>query len=81
MRIIVAFFGAALLAACSSTPDPEALVLNREGGSFSGKAGANWTDEDLRSNAFRVLCPTDETVTDLEITRTDGAAEFTGRCV
>ncbi len=61
------------------------LTVDREGGdAITGKAGGlNWTDEELRSNAFAALCPQGWTVTDLVIKRNKrgGVAKFTGRCV
>lgn len=72
------------LAACdaSSTGSLAAneLSVNYEGDNFAGIAGAGWSDEDLRDNAFGAVCG-DRNVTAISITRnSSGGAEFTGTC-
>ncbi|THD76063.1 hypothetical protein E7681_06365 [Thalassobius vesicularis] len=60
---------------------PNFLSVNYNADGFSGKAGSDWTDADLKSNAFGALCPNGQKVKDLKITRDDkGVAKFTGRC-
>ncbi len=81
MRLILSISAVALMVACASTPASDTLGLTRNGETFSGSAGVDWTDAELRSNALGALCPAGQKVTDLQITRTDGIADFTGRCV
>ncbi|PRY93456.1 hypothetical protein BCF33_2324 [Hasllibacter halocynthiae] len=73
------------LAACAGGgggPAPNEMnVTQSGGGTFSGVAGSGWTDEELRENAFGVLCPAGRPVTELSVERApDGSARFGGRC-
>lgn len=77
----------AALAACAPTSSlttvsgGEATLNSRADASFTGQDGPAWTDDELRNNAFRVLCQIG-TPTDLVITRRDdGSASFSGWCV
>ena len=73
---------ASALSACSSAPGANQVVLDHQpGGAFSGKAGTGWSDQELRSNAFGVLCDGGLKVMDLEIKRdAKGNAAFNGKC-
>ncbi|WP_108817003.1 hypothetical protein [Loktanella sp. Alg231-35] len=58
------------------------MTNSRDGNSVSGKAGANWSDEELRSNAFAAVCEQNETISDLRISRdADGVATFSATCL
>ncbi|WP_299024669.1 hypothetical protein [uncultured Sulfitobacter sp.] len=81
MRSTLAIVMLAFLAACGSATSPNELAFTTKDGLSSGRAGAEWSDNDLRSNAFGALCRQGQKVTDLKITRAaDGTAEFTFRC-
>ena len=82
MRLSPSILAAALLAACSSAPASNSMTITRDGSTFSGMAGADWTNADLQSNAFAALCPKEKKVTDLEISRNaEGIAKVSGSCV
>ena len=83
MRIVlVSAIIASALSACSSAPGANQVLLDHQpGGAFSGKAGTGWSDQELRSNAFGVLCGGGLKVMDLEIERdAKGNAAFNGKC-
>ena len=73
----------AMLTGCgASGSDPAKLDLVKKNGQFSGTAGANWSDEELRSNAYGVLCAKNQKVVNLKIARdSDGTATISGNCV
>jgi hypothetical protein len=57
------------------------MSVSHNGDAFEGNAGSDWTDKDLQSNSFAVLCPQGQKVVDLQITRdAKGVAKFSGRC-
>ncbi|MCK0096851.1 hypothetical protein MWU60_14830 [Yoonia sp. F2084L] len=69
------------VAACGG-PSPDQLTQNRDGNTVTGTAGANWSDEELRSNAFAAVCAQNERITDLRISRdADGVGTFSATCL
>jgi hypothetical protein len=83
MRAVL-MFGASMivLTACSSGTSEGQVSVSYDNGAFSGKAGSNWSDEELRSNSFGVLCGEDGKVADLAISRdSKGVATISGKCV
>ena len=83
MRAVL-MFGASVfvLTACSSGTSEGQVSVSYDNGAFSGKAGSNWSDEELRNNSFGILCGKDGKVTDLVISRDDkGVATISGKCV
>ena len=82
MRLSLSILAAALLAACSSAPASNSMTITRNGSTFSGMAGADWTNADLRTNAFAALCPKEKKIIDLTISRNaEGISRFSGSCV
>ncbi|MEO1750018.1 MAG: hypothetical protein AAFR27_15640 [Pseudomonadota bacterium] len=58
------------------------MSIDSDGNRFSGVAGQNWSDEDIRRFRNNTYCPADKTVANIEITRLeDGTAQFSGDCV
>lgn len=82
---LYAFFAPAfLIAGCASTPlGPTELRVEREDDQVSGVAGADWTDDELRDNAFNAICQrSGESLVSFRLTRSDsGVASFSGRCI
>lgn len=69
-----------VLMGCSGG-EPSA-TMQREGDLVTGTVSRSFSDEELKENAFGVLCLPEETVTDLFITRRDdGSARVSARCV
>lgn len=80
--VLMLGFSVFVLASCSTGTSDGEVNLTFKGGSFSGKAGSNWTDQELRDNAFGVLCDGDRKVADLTISRdANGTATISGKCV
>lgn len=79
----LAFIAAILLSACSSGPGENQVVSNRKGDMVEGDVGANWSNEELQTNAYGVICDgPNETVKDLQITQdANGNRSYTARCV
>lgn len=70
------------LAGCQTTTDPNFMTVDRDGTQISGKVGSNWSDEELRNNAFGALCNPGETISDLRIIRDEtGAGTYSARCL
>ena len=82
MKLIVTMTAAILLAACATGPDANAINVTLDGNQFTGEAGSDWTEEEIQSNSFGVVCTEGETVADLAFSRdASGVATFSGRCV
>ena len=57
-------------------------TFNRDGNQVTGSVGSAWSDAELASNAYGVLCGPGETVSDLAIQRRpDGSAAVSATCV
>jgi hypothetical protein len=71
------------LSACGGAPSGDALNNYRDGAKVKGTAGANWTEAEIRSNAFGVVCSGDgEKVTDLVVEKdSEGTIKFSATCV
>ena len=68
------------LTGCSSV-EPSATI-QRNGDLVTGTVSSAYSDDELKENAFGVLCLPGETVTDLFITRNeDRSARVSARCV
>ena len=82
LRLVVLAFPVLFLAACGgSAPASNQLNVDQTSTGFSGTAGSDWSDEELRSNAFGALCNGDQQVVNLQIVRdADGVARFSGNC-
>ena len=72
-----------VLSACGGAPSNGMVNTNRDGAKVTGEAGSDWSEAELRDNAFGVVCGgKDEKVTDLVLTKNpDGSATFTATCV
>ena len=81
-KIILSLAAAALVGACSSAPSGGQMNVTRDTNVVTGTAGANWSDQELRSNAFAAVCNQDETVADMRISRdSNGVATFSATCI
>lgn len=81
MRTLMTGAVAALSLMGCSGGEPSA-TMQRNGDLVTGTVSSAFSDNELRENAFGVLCLPEETVTDLFITRNeDGSARVSARCV
>lgn len=69
------------IAACAPSIDPNAVSFTRDGNRFTGQAGAEISIDELQEDRLYGLCPSDDDVRELQITRrSNGSVGFTGRC-
>ncbi|MDP2581436.1 hypothetical protein Q8W37_15980 [Shimia thalassica] len=81
-KVIIPLMAVGFVAACGGAPSNNQMTVDRDGANFSGTAGSDWTDQDLRTNAFAALCPKDQKVANLIVSRDEkGVAKFSGTCV
>ncbi len=85
-RVIIALAVLGTLSACGGSTDGTYVegskaIVNRKGNMVTGKAGPAWTDAEIASNAYGAICGPGQTVSNLQITRTeDGSAKFSATC-
>lgn len=78
--VLMSVLGLAVLSGCTAG-EPSATI-QRDGDLVTGVVSRSFSDEELKENAFGVLCLPEETVTDLFITRRDdGSARVSARCL
>ena len=75
------------LTACGGGADSRTVpggkaTFSRDGNQVTGSVGSAWSDAELASNAYGVLCGPGETVSDLAIQRRpDGSASVSATCL
>lgn len=83
MRIFYAtLLSITVVSACGGTPDENSLFVNfGDDGAFTGKAGSNWSEAELRQNSGRSVCGADAKLLSMIFERgSDGIAKFSGEC-
>ncbi len=83
MRILyAALLSMTIVSACGGTPDENSLFVNfGDNGAFTGKAGSNWSEDELRQNSGRSVCGANGKLLSMAFERgADGIAKFSGEC-
>ena len=79
--LVLMFALAACAAPMAGAIHPDAIEADRRGDVVTGRVGANWSEENLRENAFGAVCGTSGVVESLSLTRRgNGSATFRARC-
>jgi hypothetical protein len=81
MRILLTLTPLVFLMACGGGSNPDLISIKPGPGSFTGTAGANWTDRKLRQNELGAVCGVGGNVASIKIDRDEQAtASISGTC-